>query len=72
MLFPLDSEALIVEYDGAYWHRGCEHGDRDKAEVLSECGLSFLIATVAPLPREQVPCRACCSLARRYRRAGSW
>ncbi|MEU8632562.1 hypothetical protein AB0C38_10365 [Amycolatopsis sp. NPDC048633] len=120
MMFNIDSHGLIVEYDGAYWHRGRERSDREKAELLSEYRLTvirvredplrplrhedlwvpkgadailcarlvllhamhllrwrmpqraegFLIAAAAPLDREQVPCRSCWSLARRYRRRG--
>lgn len=36
---PHDDLMLVVEYDGAYWHKGRERGDSAKAEFISQAGM---------------------------------
>src|SRR5687767_6512019 len=36
---PHDDLMLVVEYDGAYWHKGRERGDLAKAEFISQAGM---------------------------------
>jgi hypothetical protein len=50
MVFWLEfDQALVVEYDGAYWHRGRERGDRWKAESVSLNGWLVIRVREEPL-----------------------
>ena len=40
---------LVVEYDGAYWHRGREDNDRQRDQQLADAGWDVLRVREAPL-----------------------
>lgn len=51
MLFPVgDDQALVVEFDGSYWHHGAEEGDRLKAEAVEHHRPDWIMVRVREEP----------------------
>jgi very-short-patch-repair endonuclease len=51
MLFPADQgQAVVVEFDGSYWHRDAEKRDRLKAEAIERSRPAWTVVRVREAP----------------------